>query len=601
LPDGASRWWLPLGLLLLLLLAFLPLWQSDYIQDDHLAVESNPIVARGDLSEIFSTSYWEGASGEDGTLYRPVAIWSYALERRLSGSANSLVSHLVNVVLHGVVSCLLFLLAQRIGLQRPAAILAGLLFAVHPIHVEAVAGIVGRAELLAALFSLLALLLLIRSGAWEERDGTTVAVSTGRARFAAWLAGLALFLALGAKEIAAATLPLMLALEWFLRPRDRRSPRAWWVSRSVALVPAVSAVLVYFAFRIRALEMLFSAAPAHPADNPIVLLEGGARLATALSLLPRYAGLLLYPLDLCADYSGGVIPIRSSLLHPSALLGLAIVLATLALLFRAAFLRVGGSLSRQRAALVWSLALFAVPYLVISNLFLTIGTIFAERLIYFPSLGFCLLVGGLLPRSAKGSRRGRWIAGLVASVCLLFSVQTFVRCGDWRDDGTLFRAASIAQPASPRSHFILGKLDAKRGDLDGAIAEWDATLERYPAWVSAWFEKGVAYGQRREYAKAAEMFAEAVRLSPSYAAAQFNLGLALRQLGREEEARRALLKATRWNPQAANAWAELGNLYLARRDAARAASHFRRAVALGRSDLIERLESIEGRGAPRGR
>ncbi|MHC4990543.1 MAG: hypothetical protein ACYTGC_06140, partial [Planctomycetota bacterium] len=394
---------------LLVLLAHSPLRHSGYIQDDHGVVEENSIVQRGDWNEIFTTHYWEGVGGKDVSLYRPTVILSYAWERKLTGRALPLVSQVVNVLLHILTTLVLLALVRRLGAGRLTARVTALLFAVHPVHVEAVASIVGRAEILAAMFSFLALGLLSASGDWF-RDRVVEHPSRGRRRVAAWAAALSLFLALGSKEIALATPLLMLALEWLFRPRgaDRRS---FWIERAGALAPSVLACLIYVSLRVGALETLVSLQRAHPHDNPLIALGGVERVATALGLLARYTGLLLYPLGLSADYSGPVIEIERSLFRALPLLGLALLTLASAVAVRG-LVRAGrseepgqalGRLSAM-AALV-----FVLPYLVVGNLLLTIGTIFAERLIYLPSAGFCLALGLLLgSSSAADSFRGSW-------------------------------------------------------------------------------------------------------------------------------------------------------------------------------------------------
>ena len=138
--GAAFPLWLAAPLVcLLVLVTHLPLRFADYVQDDHLAVEDNVIVERGNLAEIYSSSYWEGASGDDLTLYRPTAILSYAVERRLTGKPDPLVAHIVNVVLHIGTTVLLILLARRLGASDLGATACGLFFSAHPVHVEAVA------------------------------------------------------------------------------------------------------------------------------------------------------------------------------------------------------------------------------------------------------------------------------------------------------------------------------------------------------------------------------------------------------------------------------------------------------------------------------
>ena len=121
-------------ILVVVVVAHAPLRHSEYVQDDHLAVEQNEIVERGRLAEIFSTSYWEGAQGNDRRLYRPAAILSYAIERKLTGVPDALVSQVGNVILHVLAALALGLVLRRLGAGGLTAGSAATLFAIHPIH-----------------------------------------------------------------------------------------------------------------------------------------------------------------------------------------------------------------------------------------------------------------------------------------------------------------------------------------------------------------------------------------------------------------------------------------------------------------------------------
>lgn len=598
------------GLALLVATAHLPLRHGEYVQDDELAVERNEIVERGGLDEIFTTSYWEGARGADRTLYRPIVIASYALEQRLAGGASAPVSRGVNVALHILVTFALLLLARRLGFTEPVALAAAALFAVHPIHVEAVANVVGRAELLAALFSLCALYALTWTGPRDLASG----LHPRRASAAAGLTGVFVFLALGSKEIAIAT-PFVLAglTALYARPGDWRRA-GWWIDRSVALGPTVLAGLVYLGFRVNALELLVSLQEVHVLDNLLVDLHGVPRLATALSLVTRYATLLFYPLHLANDYSGSVIAIQPSLLRLPPLLGIVLLAACAAPILAALTRRLTAAAEvsvtpsrepnddaalspRDRVALAALLLL--LPYAVIGNLFFTVGAALAERFMYLPSVGFCLLLTvalDALGRSFPAGSGRRMFLGIVGMLVLAFALQTFARSLEWRDNRTVFEAAARVNPQSPRAHFVLGKLTLDAGDPDGAVEHLDRTLELRPDHPTAWLEKGNARAAQGRFSEAEALFRETLRHAPTYATAHRNLALALRRQGRLAEAERALQKAALWRPGSATTWAEMGNQYLQLRRFADAAMAYRRAIELGRTDLAERLALAE-RGA----
>ena len=598
------------ALLLVLLLtpaAFAPLRHAGFVQDDHLAVEANPIVARGEFSEIISTSYWAGANGADTGLYRPLTILSFALERRLTGEPNPFVAHAVNVGLHLANALLLFGLLGAIGASAMTRGSAALIFALHPLHVEAVANIVGRAELLASAGTLAALWLYARAGA-REPVAAAPATTSGAQRAAAWGAAALLFLALGAKETALAAAPLLLIFDLAFRPAPRGWDRRFWIDRSAALAPAALACVGYAILRVRALETLLPVQSPDPFDNPLVEVGAAARLPTALALLARYAKLLFWPFELSADYTGPTFPLREHLFAPAPLAGALLLAGLVALVARPLVTRGGTRLAARLAA--FGAALFLLPYLVIGNLLVIVGTIFAERLAYLPSAGYAVLFGLTLGSVARGALQakatgaaglGSRVVGLrfaalaVAALCTAFATLTWVRCVEWRDDESVFRAAVAVRPASPRANLIVGKALSDRGESEAALEWFERALAAAPTYVAAWNERGVALGRLARYDEAIVALRSAVREGPQHAGAWFNLGVALRRAGRVDEAERALRHALLRDPLHATAWAEMGHMQLEAGRPAVAAEAYRRAVALGRRDLEPRLADARRR------
>lgn len=576
-------------LILVTVAAYSPVRNADYIQDDHLAVEENRIVQNGNLAEIFSSHYWEGASGADRSLYRPVTILSYALERDFTTRPSAPVSHAVNVFLHILAALMLGVAAVRSGFSPATGMVAGLLFALHPIHTESVAGVVGRAEILSALFAFLAI--------WAF---------SGRSRLMIWLAALCLFLALGSKESAIALIPMLVYLQW------RSGHRI--VEAACRLAPLLLAFVLHMILRVQALEALLVVQSPHPLDNPLVAVEGGVRLFTGLGLIARYVFLLFAPFRLSADYSGTVIAMENSFLSVLPLAG-AILLALLVVgaalpLFRRR------PLDSRSHRIAFACLMFLLPYLVIGNLLVQIGTIFAERLLYLPSAGFCLLAGMFLaelpawapPASGK---QMLGMARLAAAVILLvsagYALGTYARCTSWQNDETLFKAVLDVYPDSPRSNFIVAKImadrvfDEGRGQSEGRLREQlqrpvallDHAVAVVPDYSVAWNEKGLIEARLGNNNEAIRLFGKTLDLSPRFPRARLNLAIALGLAGRKSEALRSVRMATLQAPDAHKPWAQLGHLLVDTGRPGEAAEAYRRAVQLGRDDLIPRLRKLE--------
>lgn len=513
----------------------LPLLDAGYVQDDHVAVEGNAIVESGAASAIIASSYWEAARGGDRSLYRPVTVASFALERAVAGGARPPVSHAINLILHAAVCWIVFSIAVRCGVDPTAALLAALLFAVTPSKSEAVANVVGRSELLAALFTLGSVRLALEPGV----------------RSAAWGAACCMLLACASKETGLSALPLVAYVAL-----DGRS----WRDASGLVAPSLLAAVVFVVLRTRALLAFFPAQIVPAVDNPLVLQHGVPYVATALGLVAWYARIVLFPFGLANDYSGASIPIEGSLLAARPAIGVAILAALL------------WTATRGRVAALF-VAITLLPYLLVSNLLVPVGAIFAERFLYLPTAGLSLLAALAID---KLGRKARVIA--IAAVAIL-GVSMFARSLDWKDDVTIFAATARHNPKSQKAALWLGK-------FDDAIESW-------PDSAAAWHDKGVALAKNGDLRGAESALRKAVRLEPTRPASQLNLGLVLHRSRELDAAERELQKAVLLDPDNPRGFAALGHVRYEAGQFAGAADAYRRAVALGRTDLLPRLRELE--------
>jgi tetratricopeptide (TPR) repeat protein len=426
---------------------------NGFALDDATVVGENPLVRSHAFLSIFASPYHFGPNQTLPTgLYRPLTTLSFALDHAAGGD-RPFGYHAVNVALHAAVSALVLLVAAALRLAPGAALAGALLFVVHPVHAEAVANVAGRAELLAAAFFLAALLVFARGRDRDDRSRGSALAATAVLSFLAMLA----------KEHAITFVAAAAAFELLMR-RDPGTPLALFVrerKRELARTFAVLSlpVAAYLAIRHAVLGgLLLPSAAVTPIENPAVGLPLLERWATALAAAGRYARLLLYPARLSPDYGfAETAPVRT-LSDPWLLTGLAC----------AAALVLGLALAwRRRRLAAFALLLALLPFALVSNLPFTIGTIMAERLLYLPSVGLCLLAGAAWPAITR--RLGRRAATSLGAVLLLaLAARTVVANTAWRDDFTLY---SRALAAAPRSVRVLGNLAvelATRGRLDEA-------------------------------------------------------------------------------------------------------------------------------------
>lgn len=470
-------------------------------------------------------------------IYRPLTMLTFAANGRVGRSAVGY--HVVNVLVHAFVTVFAFKVARIVLRSSLGAAAAAALFAVHPIHTEAVTNVFGRAELLAALFVLICVLALVRA----SRGGLTTAqrVSWLGVSLVAFAAGLL------SKESALTAVALCAVVHSWVSP-ERRVGRTLRV-----LAPYVLVGIAYIGWRYYLVGALGMPALPNFVDNPLAHVAFLPRLATALVVLGEYLLLLTFPGTLSSDYSFNQVPVVVSALDPRLLVA-TVVLVVLALALVA-------SLRRAPVAAV-AVAFVFVPLGATANILVIIGTIKAERLLYLPSLGWCIAVGWLVTQPA---RRWRPLAlGALVMVLCLFAARSWVRNEDWRDEMTAHAVAIHTAPASAKTHYNWARDLISQRRLDEAIHHLRRSLAIYPEWSTAHANLGSALALTGNLSEASTHLTVAARLDSASAVIRTNLSQVLLQQGRVEEALEQLEAAERLGPRSLRVARLLGTLYLQR-------------------------------------
>ena len=421
---------------------------NDFAYDDVPILLGDPRLRPPlDLRGIFTGGYWQNS---DLALYRPVVTLSFALDWVLAPQSPAWF-HLTNALLHAAASVLAFLVLARL-FEPAAALFGGLVFAVHPVHVEAVANIVGRAELLAAVFVFAACLV------WD---------GAGKFRTAA-VAGL-YALALLSKESAIMLPALLVLLDAGRGERFRHGFRAWARARARPLLALAAVAALYLVVRHAVLGGL---APGRVDPSLELARSGGDRILTALQAWPVFARLFFLPDVLLADY-GPRILLPADGLNPAALAGAALVACTV--LGGAAALAAGAR--RAAFGLLW----FPVSLLPVSNLLVPIGVVAAERTLYLPSLSLAVAAAGValaLTRVPAGLRRP---ATAAAAVVLIFLAgRSVLRIPDWKSTDSIMAALVRDRPDSFRGTWHGARFLRQQGDPAAASAAYDRAIQLWP-------------------------------------------------------------------------------------------------------------------------
>ena len=541
---------LALGVALLATIPYLIGLGNGFAFDDvSIAAENPRIRSIEGIRRVFTTDWWDGTRSRT-LVYRPLAMATLSADyaaARLGQTGppparlpdrSALPFHLQNLLWHAAASVALFVLVIELFASPPLAFLTAALFAVHPVHTEAVYGIVGRAELIAAFFVFASLVV-----AWRVfRDDPA-----GVRRPA--LAGLLLLLALLSKEHAI-VVPAVPLLWLFLRPRDQRRAIAGRRSFRLLMASLIVAALVFLALRATVLGSIagVGAAPPdlHDPNNPIATATGAARWLTPVRVFGDVSRLLVFPRILSVDYSFNQIPVVSSLDLATSLC----LLALIGLAASAIFLR------HHAPAASFGILFFFLTWALTSNFVVPIGTILGERLLYLPSAGICLAFAfGLL---AAGRRLRVPVAALTVVLVLLGAARTWARGLDWKDNLTLFASAAGASPRSCKVHYNLAIELRLAGRTQEAVDHFERALRLGPNDAKIHNNlAGILAGEGKIDAAIAHL-EQAVRIDPDDADSQFNLGSMLRQTGRLPEAIEHFGQAARLKPDDAEARDALG-------------------------------------------
>jgi Tfp pilus assembly protein PilF len=523
---------------------------NSFTMDDNMYILTNRMVTNPSLRGLFEpTSY--------NNVFRPITFATLALNWLIAG-AGPFGYHLLNLLLHAAVTVLLYLVFRKLldsFAQGPTvAWVAALLFAVHPLHTEAVDSISARSELLAMGFLL---------GAWLLHlvDRPVLAL-------------LSFVLALLSKESAVAFVPFLLAGDY---ARGKLKPLYRYAS-------VVGVALVYLALLWKIQGGQFGEKAVSFLDNPLAHLPASLRILNALRISWKYLGLHVFPAALSCDYSYNAIPIYANWRY-----GVAAAVAT--------FLVLGLLLWAFRAGKrEWVLAgaIYLCGFATTANLLTPTGTILGERLAYLPSAGFCLLAALIWIQLAKRQSRAAWV--VLAVLVLAFAGRTVARNRDWHDNFSLFLSAVRAVPGSAKSHSNLGLEYYTLDQVDAADKELQTALRIYPQEVEALGFSALIESRKGHDREARALLEKCLSLmtkeNPNYEFMAVNLAAVMMKLGQNEDALKLLDDEIAHAPSYSRAWSNRAVIRYQRGEVAMAHSDAEMAVRLDPSN--QQAENLLG-------
>ncbi|PWT78072.1 MAG: hypothetical protein C5B59_02510 [Bacteroidetes bacterium] len=430
--------------------AFLLYVQSinhQYTLDDHRVIDENTVTKTGiaGIPTILKTDYWYGSGRDElrGPIYRPIPLIIFAIVWEFFPN-NPNIYHFINIFLHavsGVILLLLFIkLLKRQNLVFP--FVCALLFVTHPIHTEVVNNIKSLDEILCLLFGILSI-------------GFFIEYSSSQSIKALVLGGASFFLTLLSKETGIAFLLIIPLTIFFFS--DQFKKRIVSVAILLGAITGLWLIIRMIVFRDLPENVVTKTSELN--NTLYATPDLVSRYATAFYILIRYIGLLIFPHPLTADYNFAQIKIQR-LNDPGALLGIIFYFA-MGIYSLVNF--------RKKRIVEFGTLFFLLSLAPVSNMFFLGGSSMAERFMYIPSLGFCIVLAYFLIKLTK-TKNIKWQGNNLAtffsahatlflillSVTILYSIKTFSRSKDWKDTLTIYSRDIQVSKNSATANELLG-------------------------------------------------------------------------------------------------------------------------------------------------
>lgn len=515
--SQVSALWMKFIFVGLVLLLYGKTINYEFVLDDGLIIENNPVVQKGaaGMFETFSQGSVTHFKGSNFQIYRPALISFLCLENQVFGMTPS-GFHFMNLVLYSLLAIVVF---NLLALMFPKLhfyyrTLITVIFIAHPIHAEVVANVKSQDELLATLGCLLALQQFIMAYDFPAFRKKHIILGV-----------LAFLPALFSKESSFAfviVFPLFLFL--FRSENVLNSLR-----RSAAFFAAAVFFLGCRYLAIRDINVPYETSPI---ENVLYAAKTtGEQIGTKLEIAFYYIRMMVFPYPMSWDYSFNQIPVLP-LAHAIPILSI-LLYAFLAFLFF-------GNIRRQ-PAVSFGIAFFTALSVPTASLFFPNGTTFADRFLFMPSLGFIIAIVYLAAEKMKAgpdelnpsAKKVVGMAGLVIAV--LCCGLTMSRASDWKDNFAVFSSGARNSPNSSRTNEGLGTIymnQAQEGGdpalaktyVDSAIFFMQKSLDIFPGNNSAAYKLAMIYHMTGQKDKAMDFYRQSIRAKPDYVMALINLG-----------------------------------------------------------------------------
>lgn len=482
--------------------------------DDMSAIiENKDLRPRTPLMNLFWNDFWGTPMHLEKShkSYRPLCVLTFRLNYMFS-ELEPMSYHLINVILHGVV-CIIFMKVCSLFLSSLPSFLSALLFAVHPIHTEAVTGIVGRAEALSSIFFLAALLSFSRCTTYRSKIEWFPLIMTV----------VLVTIAMLCKEQGITVIGVCCVYEVFISQRASFSELLQilgsfikgkpnipsWLKNSVIRCGFLVGTTLFLLFA--RIKVMGAQLPVFTAfDNPASFAPTPSRQMTYNYLLPINFMLLLFPSDLCCDWTMGTIPVIQSIFDYRNFFTAAFYL----FLFKIITFMLQCQDKRNRA-IIMSLTLMILPFIPASNLFFPVGFVVAERILYTPSMGFSMLVALGFELVLKNKQKLKPLLWFMMGFLLVtHGIKSNLRNNDWKSEYDIFRAALKVNTRNAKLFNNVGHALEKQNRFEEALEYFQKATSVQPDDIGAHMNVGRTYNNLNQSQSAELAYRKALNLFP---------------------------------------------------------------------------------------
>ena len=494
------------------IVVYLNIFRNDFVWDDKFFVlEREEIKDLGNIPAFFTQDV-EG-------LYRPVRTVFYAVSYAL-WKENPIGYHVNAILIHSIVSILVYLIILKISGKIKLSFLAGLLFALHPVHTEAVTFITANFDLLGIVFYLLGFFYYLKAS--ENGKYYTVSV---------------LFFLLGvfANEFGV-TLPLVLVCYDLVYKNLRKNNLVQKLKQYIPYF-IITALFLFIRFRIIG---VFARVESYQANY-------FGKLFTMPQVIMRYIQILFVPFNLSVDHSVGIASFAEVIFFS--------VIVALVVYF--------GFMLRKKSKLAsFGVFWFFITLLPVMNI-VPIQRMMAEVYLYLPSVGFCVFLAWLIGKVPKMKFRNAKICYILILIVVLgsYSVISINRNTIWKDEFSLWNNAVKTNPSSSKVHSNLALELDERGFVDEAIEEYKESIRLNPNRAKTYFNLGISYGKKGMVDEAVDAYGASLNLEPDDAEAYNNRGILYAKKNVSYLAINDFKNALSLDPEFAQAYVNLGNVY----------------------------------------